>query len=447
MATMVKSKTARQLSLEVLNNIETKGGFAKRAIDDAFDNPLSPQDKSLIMEIVYGVLRHRRRLDWIIEARAGRKIETIDPYARNILRMGTYQVLFLDRIPEWAAVNESVELAKLYGHSGIAGFVNGVLRNIIRNKDALTYPSIEDNPILHISVVYSHPEWLVRRWVKSFGIDETISLCKANNEIPPLTLRTNSLLISREELLYALREEVEDAEATNLSPYGIRIKGFPHITELQSYKKGFFQVQDEGAQLIAPMLDPKAGERVLDACAGPGGKATHIAEIMGNNGEIIALDMDDGKLKLLRENIERLGIKIIKITKADATQDLSHLGTFDRILLDAPCSGLGVLRRHPEGKWRKTEGIIKEFQRIQSAMLKSVSPLLKQGGKMVYCTCSTEPEEGEYVIENFLKENPDFYIDNPSSNLTAGVMDKGFLRVYPHIHGTDGFFAAMIGRA
>ncbi|MEK6692901.1 MAG: methyltransferase domain-containing protein, partial [Nitrospirota bacterium] len=251
---------------------------------------------------------------------------------------------------------------------------------------------------------------------------------------------------SREELLYALREEVEDAEAANLSPYGIRIKGFPHITELQSYKKGYFQVQDEGAQLIAPMLDPKAGERVLDACAGPGGKSTHIAEIMGNEGEIVALDINDRRLKLLRENIERLGIKIINIAKANATQDLSHLGTFDRILVDAPCSDLGVLRRHPEGKWRKKEGIIKEFRRIQSAIIKSVSSLLKQGGKIVYSTCSTEPEEGENVIENFLKENPDFYLDDPSSNLPAGVMGKGFLRVYPHIHGTDGFFAARIGR-
>lgn len=451
MVTMVKSKTARHLALEALHRIETKGEFARKAIDDAFDNPLSPEDKSLIMEIVYGVLRQRRRLDWIIETQAERDIETIDPWVRNNLRMGAYQILFLDRIPEWAAVDESVELVhrilrtKVYGHAGVAGFVNAILRNIIRNKEGISYPSIEDDPVLHISVSYSHPEWLVRRWVKRFGIDETISLCKSNNEIPPLTLRTNSLLISREELLYALREEVEDAEASNLSPYGIRIKGFPHITELKSYKKGYFQIQDEGAQLIAPMLDPKKGERILDACAGPGGKSTHIAEIMGNNGEITALDIDDRRLRLLRENIERLGIKIIKVLKADATEDISHLGKFERILVDAPCSDLGVLRRHPEGKWRKKEGMIKEFQRIQSAILKSVSSLLKQGGKMVYCTCSTEPEEGEHVIESFLKENPDFYLDDPSSNLTAGVMNKGFLRVYPHIHGTDGFFAAKIG--
>jgi len=215
--------------------------------------------------------------------------------------MGAYQILFLDRVPEWAAVNESVELAKLYGHTGVAGFVNAVLRNVIRNREGITYPSLKDNPFLHISVLYSHPEWLVRRWVERFGIDETISICKANNEIPPLTLRTNTLLINREDLLNDLNEEVGNAEATPLSPYGIKIKGFPPITELRSYKRGWFQVQDEGAQLIAPMLDPKKGERILDACAGMGGKATHIAEIMRDDGEIVAIDTDDKRLKLLRE--------------------------------------------------------------------------------------------------------------------------------------------------
>ncbi|MBI5199424.1 MAG: 16S rRNA (cytosine(967)-C(5))-methyltransferase RsmB [Nitrospirae bacterium] len=452
MTTLLKSKTARHLALEALYGIDIEGKFAKNALDEAFENPLNPEDKSLIMEIVYGVLRHRRRLDWIIETLAERDIKTIDPWIRNNLRMGVYQILFLDRIPEWAAVNESVELVhrilrtKVYGHTGVAGLVNAVLRNIIRKKEEIRYPSIEDDPVLHISVLYSHPEWLVKRWVERFGINETVSLCKANNEIPPLILRTNTLLISREELLYALREDVENAEATHLSYYGIRIKGFPHITELQAYKKGWFQVQDEGAQLIAPMLDPRKGERVLDACAGLGGKATHIAEIMENNGEIVALDIDDKRIRFLRENIERLGIKIIKILKADATQNLGYLGTFDRILIDVPCSALGVLRRHPEGKWRKKEGIIKEFKRIQSAILNSVSSLLKPGGKLVYCTCSTEPEEGEEVIETFLKENQDFYLDDPSSSLPEGVLNKGLLRVYPHIHSTDGFFAAKIGR-
>lgn len=432
---MVKTRSARHLALESLWRIEIKGEFAKKALDEALDNPLSSLDKGLIMEIVYGVLRHRRRLDWIIEGQADRDIEEIDPWVRNNLRMGTYQILFLERIPQWAAVDESVELAKFYGHTGAAGFVNGVLRNIIRNRDTIRYPSIDENPILHISILYSHPEWLVKRWVERFGIDETISLCKANNEIPPLTIRVNTLRIKREDLLSLLREEVEGAEPTSLSPYGIKIKGFTSIPELRSYRKGLFQVQDEGAQLIAPLLDPKKGERILDACAGPGGKATHMAEIMGDDGEIIALDTDEKRLDLLRENVRRLGINIIKLQKADSTKDLSYLGTFDRILVDAPCSGLGVLRRHPEGKWRKKEWIVREFQKIQLSILKNVSSLLRPEGRLVYSACSIEPEEGEEVIERFLKENIDFYLVAPS------------LYIYPHIHGTDGFFAATIGKA
>lgn len=446
METMAKAKTARHLALEALWRIENKGEFAKRALEEAFHDPLNPADKSLVMEIVYGVQRHRGRIDWIIERQAERNIETIDPWIRNILRMGVYQILFLDRVPPWAAVDESVGLAKIHGHSGIAGFVNAVLRNIIRNREDISLPQIEEDPVFHISVLYSHPEWLVRRWIGRFGVEETVALCKANNEIPPLTIRTNTLFIDRGNLLESIREEVGDAELTPLSSCGIRIKGYHAIKELNSYKRGWFQIQDEGAQLIAPILDPRKGERVLDACAGMGGKTTHMAEIMGNEGEIIALDSDEGRLNLLRENTERLGIKIIKEKKADSTSNLSNLGTFDRILVDAPCSGLGVLRRHPEGKWRKKEGIIGEFQKIQMNILRNVSSLLKPQGKIVYCSCSTEHEEGEEVIKSFIRENSGFYLDDLTSYLPETVLENGFFRVYPHRHGTDGFFAARLRR-
>lgn len=443
--------TPRTISLEILNKIESRHAYADILLDDAFRrHSLKDADKGLLTELVYGVLRWEKRIDWIIGIFSSIKPVKMERDILNILRLGAYQLLFLDKVPVSAAVNESVKLAKLRGERQ-GNFVNAVLRVIDRERNNITYPDLAKDPIRHISIKYSHPDWLVRRFIEELGIDGAIKLCQANNEPPPLTIRVNATAISREMLLLRLSESGYKVAFTSFPPAGLILKGAGDIRGIPGFAEGLFTVQDEASQLISFILDPQPGEKVLDACAAPGGKATHIAELMADKGEVVALDMKPQGIKRIEDNAKRLGVKSVKAMVFDVAMPLNfRVGEFDRILLDAPCSGTGVLRRYPEGKWQKREEDIAELAKRQKALIENVSNYLKPCGVMVYSVCSVMKEEGVGVVVPFLERHPEFILESAAPNIGAAgaalICDRGFFRVYSHTHGMDGFFAARLKR-
>lgn len=441
----------RNLALEILNRIESSDAFADILLEESFrKHPLKHADKGLLTELVYGVLRWRDRIDWIIGLFSSIKPARMERDILNILRLGAYQLLFLERVPVSAAVNESVKMAKARGEKK-GNFVNAVLRAIDRGRNDITYPDVSKDPIRHISIRYSHPEWLVRRFVEELGIDEAIRLCQASNEPPPLTIRVNAMSISREGLLLRLRDEGYEAAFTPFSPAGLTLKGAGDVTKVAGFTEGLWTIQDEASQLISFILDPRPGEKVLDACAAPGGKATHIAELMADHGEIIAMDKNRQGVEKIKGNLSRLCLKSVKTMVSDASKPLEFKeGEFDRILLDAPCSGTGVLRRHPEGKWRKREEDVLELSKRQGRLIENLSRYLKPGGTMVYSVCSVMKEEGEGIVDAFLASHPEFILESTAPLLgVLGdnlVCKRGFFKVYSHTHGMDGFFAARLKR-
>ena len=443
----MKSHTVRELALEILLRLERKEPDVSKILAE-YRQQLKPVDKSLLTELVYGVLRWRGRLDWIIrQFTSGKKLER---KVSNILRLGVYQLLFLDKIPPYAAINETVELAK--PHRMRRNFVNAVLRQIQRERENIKYPDAAENPIFYLSTVLSYPEWLVEKWMKRYGFDWTSAFCEASNQVAPLSIRTNTLRLDRESLAARLKGEGVSVEYSEIVPEGLRLLEHPPLTTLEAYKQGLFQVQDESAMLVAHLLDPKPGERILDVCAAPGGKTTHIAQLMKNRGEILALDISAGKLALVAENCQRLGIKMVKTVKADARGiSSSTVGkeSFDRVLVDAPCSAFGTLRRHPDVRWRKTPEQIHALSELQFDILKNASNYVKQGGTLVYSTCTTEPEENEEVVSKFLSEFPPFQLESGAANSVLSkianlISNEGYIRSYPHLHNIDGSFAVLM---
>jgi 16S rRNA (cytosine967-C5)-methyltransferase len=399
--------------------------------------------------LTYGVLRWRLKLDWAIRHFSKIPFEKIELATLNILRLGLYQIQFLSRTPSSAAVNESVELAKKIRGSGGAGFVNAMLRSIIRQKEMVRYPDIKKDSALHISILQSYPLWLVRRWVKEMGVEETMKVCTINNQISPLTLRTNTLKMSREDLIEKLRAKGVMSFPTQFSEEGIVLNNPPPISELPFLKEGFYIIQDEASQLVTTLLDPKPGERILDVCAAPGGKTTHIAQRMRDEGEIYALDLTKGKLAMIEEGCHRLGIKIVKTMKGDGAQSLSFPEglKFDRILADVPCSGFGTLQRNPDLKWKKGEEDLKRLSELQSSILRNISSYLKDGGALVYSTCTVFHEENEDVVERFLNEYPNFrlyQIDKILPKKCHSFIKNGYFKTFPPREGMDGFFVARL---
>ncbi len=333
----------------------------------------------------------------------------------------------------------------------MVSFVNAVLRKIAEVRENPPEPPREMNPVAYLSVRYSYPEWMVTRWLSRFGEEETERLLAAGNEKPPLVVRANTLRVTRDQLLNYLKAEIPGAEACRYSPEGIILRGFRgRITELRAFAVGWLQVQDEASQLVSLLLSPRPGERVLDACAGVGGKTTHLAQLMQNTGRIYAYDLYAWRLERLRENAERLGITIVESFTGEVVEGVKAFGAgfFDRILIDAPCTGTGVIRRHPDIKWaRKPEDLTKVPEK-QLALLSGLAEALKPGGVMVYATCSLEPEENEEVVEKFLSSHPEFEIEDPRKVLPEAtrelVDENGFLRTYPHRHGLDGFFGVRL---
>lgn len=441
---------AREVAMQILVEINKDGAYSNISLRKHIDESMSIQDEGLIRELVYGVLENKIYIDYILSKVSKIKIKKIHFNIIEILRLGIYQIIFMDRIPESAAVNEAVNLAKKYGHKGTIGFVNGVLRNIIRNKEELVKVQEQDK-ISYISIKYSHPKYLVERWVKEYGVEFTEELCKANNTRPDLNLRVNRLKINQKELINRLIEYGYNVRPGNYAKDCIIVENPYRITELKEFKEGYFTIQDESSILVGQVLDPKKDSLVLDVCSAPGGKSTHIGEIMGNEGKILSRDIYKHKLELVKENANRLGVNIINTQVYDAlNKDKSLVDMVDYCLVDAPCSGFGLIRRKPEIKWNRKEKDISQLAKLQKKILDNVKDYLKIGGVLVYTTCTIEKEENINVINNFLKENPNFQLVNIEDKLDnkekLNNLKNGYIELFPHIHGTDGFFIAKIIR-
>ncbi len=450
----MRRKSPRAICLDILNRIEEADRHPDTLLTDSFKQyrNLTSLDRAFLTELTYGVLRWRGRLDWLIRHFSKVPFEKIELEILNILRLGLYQILFLSKTPFSAAVNESVGLAKSIRGKGGAGFVNGILRSILREKEQIPYPDFSENPVLHISVVESHPLWLVRRWVEEVGLEETARICAVNNQISALTLRTNTLKINRNDLIEKLRQKELKPFPCSFSEEGILLKDPPPTSGLPFLKAGFYIIQDEASQLVTSILDPKPGERILDACAAPGGKTTHIAQRMENGGEIYALDLTKRKLNRIEEMCQRLGIKIVKTMKGDAANALPILREmkFDRVLADVPCSGFGTLRRNPDLKWRRGEEDIGRLAELQSSILRNLARYVKEGGILVYSTCTVFHEENEDVVEKFLDEHPEFRLDQINEALPEkcqSFIKNGYLKTFPPKEAMDGFFVARMIKA
>ncbi len=450
-ASDANGKRCRELAVEVLEKVEKRKAYADILLDQSLKkNPLSPRDRALLTQIVYGTLRWQGKIDWQLSRFLRLPPSGMDKYLKSLLRLTLYQLLFLDKIPDYAAVYEAVELGKAYGGAKAGGLVNGVARRVLREKDQLSYPKREDI-VLYLSVLWSHPEWLVKRWINQFGTEEAENLMRANNEEPPLTLRANRLKGSREAVVEILRRMGYDATLAAWSPQGIQVKPGAAVDELPGFQGGLFQIQGEASQLVSYLLDPAPGERILDACAAPGGKTTHIAELMEDRGELVATDISFRGLEKLKENVRRLGLKSVRPFLLDISEGLAGdlARPYDRILVDAPCSGLGTLRSHPEAKWHRQERDIERLSRLQRAIVDRASSFLKPGGILVYATCTLAREENEGVVEDFLGRQRNFALQGAGRYLPREAQDLfsgNYFLALPHKHNTDGFFAARIKR-
>ncbi len=437
---------ARGTAVKVLNRVERTDSYLERVLDSELKSgDLSDVDKGLLNELAHGVLRWQNRLDWVLNGFSHGNFAKSEINVKNALRVALYQILFLDRVPHSAAVNEAVEFVKRIRGEKPAGLVNAVLRNILRNLDGIRYPDPAEDRLQYLSVYYSHPSWLVRRWVDRFGEEEAQKLLIANNERPSLSLRINRLKVEPGEFLRMLDEQRISYRGSEYLGHFVRARGLSRIGQMDLFRAGYFTIQDESAALPALLVDPRPGERVLDLCAAPGGKTTAMSEMMQNQGEIIAVDRYDAKIAQIRGAAERLGLKNVTAVVADAlTFDCEPV---DRVLIDAPCSGTGILTKKPDIKWKREARDIPALARIQSDLMENGARLVRPGGVMVYSTCSIEPEENEQIFRGFLGRHPEYRLEDAREFVSkALVTEEGSVATYPHRHGMDGSFAVRLCR-
>ncbi len=429
-------KNARKIALDILVDVESSKSYSNIKINKAIKEfKLVGPEKNFVLKLVYGVLENKILLDYYIRKMSSVRLKKIDHRILNILRLSVFQILFLDKIPESAAVNEAVNMTKKINIK-TTGFVNGILRNFIREKDSIKLPDRKKEKALYYSVKYSYPEWIIERWLKEYDESFLEKLLIANNETPALTLRVNTLKTDRPTLIKILENEGLKVSESSLVEEAIIVEDISnsHINELESYKKGLFIVQDEGSMLVSKRLVLKPGMKVIDVCSAPGGKTTHIAQLMNNEGEIIAFDIHAHKIDRINENATRLGIDIISARQQDAAiTNESLINSADCVLVDAPCTGFGIIRRKPEIKFNRIEEDIDTLATLQYSILKTSSQYVKADGILLYSTCSIDKAEDEDVITQFLEEHSNFEL-----------IENGMEKLFPHIDGTDGFFIAKM---
>ncbi len=455
---------ARKVALECLLTLSHTSASIASVVDSAFGRyAIDGRERRLINGLVYGVIRWQGQLDWVLNQFINPRFQ-LDARHRNILRLGAFQLLHLDGIPAHAAIYETVQLATSHlrkSSSGrkTTGFINAVLRSVQRKGTTFAYPSLDENPIEHIAVSLSYPTWLVKQWIQTRGVSWTLAFCRASNQIAPLALRVNSLLTQHEEVCGSLEAHGIAATVSKIAPDGLVLKNSTisafDATDDQTLKnilnREDIYVQDESAMLVPHLLSPVDAQLIVDLCAAPGGKTTHLAHLMGNAGKIVAVDVSSEKIVLLQKNCRRVGVHNVETQVIDATKaDLGFIKTADAVLIDAPCSGFGTLRRHPDIRWNKTYKQIRALSEIQYNLLKNAAQHIKLGGILVYSTCSIEPMENEEVIQRFLKDFPMYTVESAQRFLpdvpASAITPQGFVQTFPHEHGVDGAFAARLRR-
>ncbi len=431
--------TARQIVLDLLIKTEEKGAYSTIVLDSALDkNALSPRDKSFASALFYGVLERKMTLDYIIRAYSKIEYDKIDKSAVQLLRMGLYQLLYMESVPDNAAVNETVKLAS----QKQKGFINAILRGFLRDGCKIDYGNLEGEA--RLSVEYSCPKWLVKMWLKRFGERDTLEILKSSFGRPPLYAKVNTLKCTADELISELKKDGISAKRNSLLPDCVEIDKIGGIEACRAYRSGLFHIQDISSQLCCKLVRPVFGETVLDMCAAPGGKSFSIAEAMGNKGEVHSFDLYDGKISMLRDGAKRLGISIITAAVNDASVYSENIPMADKVLCDVVCSGLGVIRRKPEIKY-KQKAALSEIPAMQRQILQTASRYVKVGGTLIYSTCTLNYDENEAIVEEFLANNKNFApIVVP---LDIENIESGYCRnFFPHKTGGDGFFAATLRR-
>ena len=451
----------REVALTCLLDLSKADVSIASVVDNVFErSKLNGRERRLANALVYGVVRWKQQLDWVLEHFINPRFQ-LDAKHRAILRLGAFQLLHLDGIPPHAAIFETVQLVKKSKKT--AGFINAVLRSLQRKQAELSYPSLDTHPINHISFSLSYPKWLVTRWIQARGVPWTLAFCEASNQVAPLTFRTNSLLTNREELCESLKSSGLSTTISKITPDGIVVEN-QSITAYDTVSnpnrentlkdvlnRDDVYVQDESAMLVPYLLMSDSPQFVVDLCAAPGGKTTHIASIMQNSGKIIAADISDEKLAILQENCKRIGVQNVETQTIDAIKgNLSFINAADAVLIDVPCSGFGTLRRHPDIRWNKTSQQLLSLSNLQYNFLENTAPHIKNGGILVYSTCTVEPTENEEVVNRFLKNFPMFTVEHARKFLPdapqSTITQEGFLQTFPHEHGVDGTFAARFRR-
>ena len=441
---------ARDLAVNIINEVHEQGAYANVAlVRNLRKTELSEQDRRFVTELVYGVIKAGDTLDWILRRYCNRPLKKIPAMVREILRLGVYQIFYLDRVPASAACNTAVELTKKYSHQGTVKFVNAVLRTAVREPKRAEFPSGKGKVAEGLALAMQHPYWLVKKWLKEFGYAETKALCEFNNQQPVLSVRTNTLRTSRHELIKELQAAGAVAETSAWTPEGVIITKHGALDKLTALQEGLCQVQDESSMLVAHVLDPKPDEFIIDCCSAPGGKTTHIASLMQDKGRIVASDIYEHKLARIEENAARLGISSIETELLDARKiGEEYREMADRVLVDAPCSGLGVLRRKPDARWNKSAAEIDALPALQLEILASAAKALKSGGVLVYSTCTIEASENKQVVTEFLAQHKEFSLDFTGKYLPGELGKKWaaekMIQLYPQRDGIDGFFIARM---
>lgn len=439
---------ARALAWEVLQRVES-GGYADAVLAAALaTSELAPRDRALASRLVYGTLAWQGYLDHILAAFSKQAVDKLDAPIRCLLRLALLQICKLDRVPTFAAVDTAVNLSKRHRGGSASGFVNAVLRRAARQWAGVSLNA--DSQAAELALRWSHPEWLVRRWLAELGVEQTSGLLAANNEEAPTALRVNTLRATRQQVQDELLDAGIASEPCQYSPVGLRLLEATRVEDLPGFAAGRFSVQGEASQLVALLAAPQPGTRVLDACAAPGGKATHLGELMHDQGQVVALDVHRSGVAAIEANARRLGLSSIKAEIADAAAWQAVHAGFDTILVDAPCSGLGTLRQHPEIRWRRSPSDVTDLARRQAVILSHLVPLLRPGGALVYSTCTLMWAENEEQVATLLSAFADLHIDDPRPYLpqSAHVLFQpdGSVRMLPHQHGLDGFFAIRLQR-
>lgn len=441
---------ARRIAAEVLMRVAQGGAFANLALDSALRQAgvLEPREAALATELSYGVLRWQPQLDRALGAHSDRALDDLDEPVRVALRIGAFELLHHAKVPARAAVNEAVEVAKELKASRATGFVNAVLRRLSETRAPPEPPSREVDPVGHVAARTAHPRWMVERWSRWLGPQEAERLCAANQEQAPAAVRVARRRATVAEAREALRKAGIESVPGRYSPDALILAaGTPPALDIEGYEQGLFQAQDEAAQLVSLFAAPGREARVLDACAAPGGKACHLAEL-ADRGSVLAVDLHARKASAIADAARRLGLDNLQARAADATLPIpdAPYESFDLVLLDAPCSGLGTLRRHPEVKLRRTPDDVDRLAQLQARLLASVQRYVRPGGALVYALCTLTPEECDEQVRRFLDAFPRFRLDKPPANFPADCLAGDFMRTLPHRTGTDGFFAARLGR-